>query len=206
MILLGLLAAAGLSAPPPANLTGLFRADDVPLEMLGEGEVDRTVEIRLTVRPDGHVQSCEVERSSGMRNLDIYTCKIAAGRAKFAPPTTQGGAPSYAVYRAPIRYLVTSGGPYSPRAPSADFIATVNQLPRGLKSPVAVHVTFEVDEQGHLSACKSETLPRTAEADPQLARLACDQLLKTYTAIPAKDEAGKTVPSVQDAIVAFMTK
>ena len=141
-----------------------------------------------------------------MRNLDTYTCKVAARRAKFAPAFSQDGIPSYAVYRAPIRYLVSTSGPYTPRTPSADFIATVNQLPQGVKSPMMVHVMFEVDERGHLSACKAEAVPRTAPVDAQFIGLACDQMLKNYKPIPAKDESGKAVPSVQDAIVAFMTK
>jgi|1186.fasta_scaffold75665_2 TonB family protein len=203
MFWIALLAVAQLSAPPAKNLVGLFASDDVPLQMLGD-EADRTVGIRLTVRPEGQVQSCEVEYSSGIAELDLYTCKLAAKRSKFAP-ASRNGTPAYAVYRLPVRYLVTSGR-RSPVPPRADFTIRINELPRDVRSPAAIHLVFEVDERGHPSACKAEDIQGKFHADAQLVGRACDQLLKDYTAIPARDEGGKVVPSVQDAIVQFRTQ
>jgi hypothetical protein len=65
---------------------------------------------------------------------------------------------------------------------------------------------FGVDEQGHQSACRTEETPGKPKPNSQLVLLACDQLQRNYKAIPAKDEAGRTVPSVQNGIVAFTMK
>jgi len=66
---------------------------------------------------------------------------------------------------------------------------------------------FETDVAGRLGACVEET--RTfhtyTEKFPDLIKVACQQLSEGYVATPARDDSGKAVPSVQDAIVRFST-
>src|SRR5947209_9598048 len=126
MIAMAFLAALS-TAPSSPNLSGLFRTDDVPLDILPVPFAG-FVGIRLTVRPDGKVQDCAVEKSSGIRDLDNHTCRIAAKRAKFAPPTGTGGTPTYAIYRTDIVYAV-SETPDRPRLRTGDFILRLTQLP-----------------------------------------------------------------------------
>jgi hypothetical protein len=56
-----------------------------------------------------------------------------------------------------------------------------------------------------MTSCKAErTEPFEQVAnDPALVAVACDQLMKSYKPVPAKNSAGQPVPSVQDAIVRF---
>jgi len=205
MLILALAAAAPLSAPLGTDVRTVFSDADMP-DYLAE-ETDRSVGIRLIVRPDGKVQGCETEYSSGLDQLDLYTCKIAKRRARFAPASAQAGTPAYAVYRTTIRWIVTGFASRPPPHSVADLTLTVNALPAGLKSPAYVSVKFDVDERGLASSCSAEgPLRRNTSDDAQLVQVACDQLLKSYKPKPAKNEQGTPVPSVQDALVAFATK
>lgn len=205
MLILGV-AAAALSPPPPIELRALFSADDLPQEYLPP-ESDRTVGVRVTVRPDGRIQDCEAEYTSGIEGLDVFTCKLIKRRAKYAPAPAQNGTPSYAVYRTSVRWVVTSFARPGPPPSVADLTLTVNQLPAGLKSPAYVNVKFDVDERGVASSCSAEgALRRNNSDDLQLVQVACGEVLKSYKPKPAKNEQGTPVPSVQDALVAFAIK
>ena len=206
MLLLALAAAAQLSAPQGTDIRTVFSDRDMPLEYM-PSEGDLSVGVRLTVRPDGKVQGCEIEYPSGLDRLDLHTCKIVKRRARYAPASAQRGTPAYAVYRTTVRWVVT--GFATPRRLEypADLTLTVNQLPAGVESPLVVGLTFAVDEQGRASSCAAQPLPSRAKPyDPEIVNLACDQLAKTYVAIPAKDDSGKPVRSVQTGTVAFSTR
>jgi len=196
-------AAAQFNAPAAVNILNLYRYEDVPVQSLPH-EFDGTVTIRLTVRPDGQVQTCEIEVPTRIRQLDTLTCDIARRRARFAAARPGAGTPTYAVYRARVRWVVTASPDLKQSTPFADLEVRVSRLPPGIKSPRAVSLKFNVDEQGHPSFCSSEELPgRLGKNDPELVRIGCDELLKSYVASPAKDEVGKPVPSLQDAVVVF---
>ena len=195
---------AHLNAPRPIEIRTLFTPDDLPLQYL-PAESDRTVGIRLTVRPDGHVQGCDAEYTSGIDGLDVYTCKLAKRRARYAPALAGSGTPSYAVYRTSVRWIVTDFGRPGPPPNVADLTLTVNQLPAGMKGPDYISVVFEIDEQGHASSC-SLPIGKANSVDPELSRIACDQILKSYKPTAARDQAGTPVPSVQDAVVAFSVR
>ena len=199
-------ASAQLSPPLGTDIRSLFSYDDVPMEYL-PAESDRSVGIRLTVRPDGHVQSCDVEYTSGVDGLDVYTCKLRKRRARFAAASAEMGNPSYAVYRATIRWVVTGFAKPSPKPVNTDLVLTVNELPKGAKSPAYVSLMFVVDERGRTSSCSAEKVaPGQYSGDPQLLQMACEEIPKSYRPTPAKDDRGNPVESVQDAIVAFTTE
>jgi hypothetical protein len=199
-------AATQLSPPPPIDLRALFSADDMPGDYM-PAESDRTVGIRVTVKPDGRVQDCTTEYTSGIDRLDVLTCKLVKRRAKYAPAPLQAGIPSFAVYRTSIRWVVTGFANPASAPNLADLTLTVNQLPDGLKAPTGIGVKFDVDESGHASSCSAEEKPgQTRPFDPALVSLACDQFLRAYKPVPAKDENGRPVPSVQDAMVGFVIK
>lgn len=199
-------AVAQFSAPQGPDIRTLFSADDVPMQYLPV-ESDRTVGIRLTVRPDGRVQSCDVEYTSGVDGLDVYTCKLAKRRAKYAPASLKDGTPTYAVDRASIRWVVTGFAAPGPSPNSADLTLTVGKLPKGVDLPAFVFLKFVVDEQGRTSECsRRDGSKNKSEEEAEFVRIACDEFMRTYKAKPAKDEQGKPVPSVQDAVVAFASK
>ena len=201
-----LVAAAHLSAPQGVDVRYLVTVDDLPIEYLPVVS-DRSVGIRLTVRPDGQVQSCEVEYESGVEQVDRYTCKLAKRRARFTAASADAGTPSYAVYRTTVRWVTTGFAEAGPAPNVADLTLTVNQLPVGKKSPLYLNVAFEVDQSGHASSCAIMSQPKPLTSDEQdLVKVACDQIVATYRPIPAKNEQGQPVASVQNALVGFVTK
>jgi len=198
------LLAALSTAPTSPNLSGLFTPDDVPIDILPVPFAG-FVGIRLTVQPDGKVQDCAIEKSSGIRELDNQTCGIATKRAKFPPPIGSAGTPVYAIYRSDIVYAV-SESPTQPHLHIGDFYLPVVRLPQGLKDPVQLRIKFDVDPQGHAANCEDEAAPGRDAHDPQLIAAACAKLQTAYTPVVAKDEAGRPVPSIQDATVAVIVQ
>jgi protein TonB len=196
--------AAQLAAPQPKYMW--LSDDDTPYGQL-PAKGYTSVAVRLTVAPDGTVQNCEIEDSSGDRAIDGYTCALSMRRAQFYPATSNDGSPTYGIFR---QRVVWTRGPV-PRVNSypVDLELTVKQLPKGVRSPFQVGLLFAVDENGRPSNCterpqKFSLGRRTKQkSDPQLVEVACEQFLKLYTAIPAKDASGKHVRSVQDGTVRF---
>lgn len=195
MIALAIL--AQLSAPVPSK--PLLTPADVPMEIMEEN-VLHTVGIAVTVKPDGRVQSCLVEKSSGNRKLDSYTCKLLTRRARFRRPTHIDGSPAYGLYRTGINWWAGNG--YPPRRlPLADLYLTVSKLPPKLESPLSVRLKVAVDPTGRASHCLAED----SKEQPELVRLGCEQLLKSYQPSPVRSEAGVPVASVQSATVVIQT-
>jgi hypothetical protein len=194
------LAAAVSAAPPDKDVRSLFSYEDVPLELIHDGEW-RRVGVRVTVEPTGKIQSCRTEFSSGVPKLDIYTCAIIDRRARFSPQVTPDGQPVFSVVRANVTYRVDASAPPE----SGDLELTVSKLPDGVRDPAFVMMRLLVDESGHPTSCIGENsnVRHSAESPPQLLQVACDQLLKSYTAIPARDASGRPVRSMQDALVRF---
>jgi TonB family protein len=197
--------AAQLSAPVPTNLPNWFVFDDFPAYLVNRQPGVWAVGIRVTVGPDGAIRSCEVESSSGDRGLDELSCKKVREGANFRPATSEGGAAVPGLYRTYIAWDVTKVPAATSRVSNADLNLSVASLPPGIQSPAAVRVMFAVDPHGRMTSCKSEPTVSFEQVanDPALVAVACDQLMKSYKPVPAKNSAGQPVPSVQDAIVRF---
>jgi hypothetical protein len=71
-----------------------------------------------------------------------------------------------------------------------------------MHSPVSFTVDFAVAADGKISSC--QTADRTI--DPALASIACDQVTQSYPAVPARDEQGRAVASIQNVKVGFVVK
>lgn len=193
---------AQLTAAQP-TYPSWFSHDDVPLALIPEG-VARRVAVRAVVRPDGTLQRCEIEATSGAPKVDAYTCGLIRKRARYSPARWNDGSPTFGVVRLSVIWLVGDARP--PMDVPDDLGIAVNQLPKGLRSPTSVRAIFAADEQGRPSSCIAE--PATAGAqksDPALVTLACAQLIAAYRAIPVSDDNGQPVRSVQNASVGFST-
>jgi TonB family protein len=188
--------ATQLAAAQPINHPSWFRLDDLPISEFADDEV-RTVAYRLTVRPDGTIQNCQVEVTSGVKKFDQLTCRLAQRRARFNPASSSDGRPSYGVFRSSIMWAVNPPGSY---ARPVDAELKVNTLPKGERSPVAIGVIFAVDKEGNPSSCSAER----AKAHPVLVRIACGEITRSYKAIPATEDSGAPVPSVQNALVTIV--
>jgi hypothetical protein len=192
-----------------ADIRSVFTADDMPAYVQIAGTT-RFVPTRTVVAADGTLQSCGVERGSGDPNLDTLTCLIISKRAKFAPAKWLDGSPAYGVLSVPVIWAI--GSPPSKeetlRAVPPDVELTVNQLPKGAGRRAEVLLVLAVDESGRVVGCDQR--PPSSRHDhtrrfPELVPVACDQMLKTFTTVPARDSAGKAVRSVQNASVDFST-
>ena len=58
-----------------------------------ERGIGGTVGVRFTVALDGRVANCRITRSSGHRELDVWTCDLLQRRYRFAPARGEDGAP-----------------------------------------------------------------------------------------------------------------
>lgn len=186
--------AAQLSAPTPKAVW--IHPADVPSRALGWLGYTRLL-LRVTVDPNGAVQSCGVEESGGP-SIDAYTCDLTMKRASFLPAQTADGKPSYGVYRLPVVWELSR---YK-WDPWGDLTLSVTKLPDGVKSPSTIELVFAADTAGNISSCE----PKDGSQNPSLAAVACDQLEKQFKAIPVHTAAGATTGSVQNAYVVFEAK
>ena len=84
MLIAAALAALALTAQPAeprreqrvGNLAQYIGTDDYPPEALRSNQ-QGTVRFSVTVGTNGHVVACEITRSSGFRELDEGTCRLA---------------------------------------------------------------------------------------------------------------------------------
>jgi len=197
----------GLRSP---DVRAVFTFNDMPVYVQAAG-ITRFVLTRLTVGPDGNLQDCAAERPSGDGQLDAYTCRIFSKRAKkFQPAKWVDGSATYGVLSVPVTWAI--GGVPSKhdleRAYPPDMELSVNRLPRGADEGTYVPLVIAVDESGRVVGC-SQFQPTSksvhAKTFPELVPIACDLLVRQFTAIPAKDASGKPVQSVQNASVVFRT-
>jgi hypothetical protein len=203
--------AAQLSVPTltrahVADVRTLFSFNDVPDYLVRQGEVDRTVFARTTVRPDGTTEGCVAERSSGDPRLDAYTCALIVKRAKFLPARWVDGSSAYGVIRVPVRWQVTDA-PYGNRPPAntADLDILVNRPPKGARQPVVVDLQVATDEGGHPVSCNGwSPLPDAHAKDfPELVPIACQQATASLVLTPPVDPSGKAYRSVLIVSVLF---
>jgi hypothetical protein len=198
---IALAAALELAAPQPIKYPTWFSLDDNPSYL----HENRTVLVRATVRADGALQGCDIELSSGDPKLDTFTCGLVSKRAHYVPARSVDGQPMYGVDRMRVIW-----GP-SPMPPSqtthGDIDVTTGQFPSGVDSQVFVHVAFAANATGHVTSCGlyRRTGTSSSKAEAALAPIACQELMKRYTATPAKNDGGNAVPSIQTGYVRVST-
>jgi hypothetical protein len=187
--------------PTPINYTNWVMPTARPAGLF-EGDRDVwTIRARLTVRPDGKVQDCAIERSSRNKALDRFTCGMFEQRATLRPATWIDGSPSYGVFRFTFQWT-------RPQLPSfnsdpVDLELKADRRDYAGRLPAFVRVVFAVDQNGRISDCYSAP-PFDAGMvtnPPPLVPLACDAVIHRYVPIPAKDASGTPVRSVQNAFV-----
>ena len=152
--------AAQLAAPLPADarapaVWALVSADDFPAYLQIAG-VSRTVYTRTIVRPDGSIEKCGAETTSGDAKLDAYTCAIIEKRAKFLPAKWIDGSPVYGVIRFPVSWLIADAPPTDEevlRSTVPDLELSVNRLPKGAHKIAAVSLAIAADENGRVLSC-----------------------------------------------------
>ena len=135
--------AAQIAAAQPTNFETWFREGDLPLHQF-PSDGDHAAAYRLTIRPDGKMQSCEIEVSSGLPAIDRLTCNLIRRRARVKPATGLDGAPSYGVIRSSTVWAVNPERHYTR---PVDIEMTVTTLPEGEKSPAAIAVVFASDRK-----------------------------------------------------------
>lgn len=203
--MLSILLAAQLAAPVPLTAALGFSPDDLPAYVQMAGR-NRFVSTRTTVRTDGTVQDCIVERGSGDPKLDALTCSIIQRRAKFQPAKWLDGTPAYGVFRMHMNWVIG-------RPPSKNELEKVNpadielsaNLPAREGRSTEVKVVIAVNEDGRVVGCDEDPplFDDHTKRVPELAPIACQQVMGGFTPAPAKDSSGRPVRSVQNATVLF---
>ena len=171
--MLWLALAAQLSAPvltTPNVITG----DDVPQYLIDRKDGFWFVDIRVTVTPGNAVQDCQIEKSSGIRDLDVLTCSKFVNGAKFKSAMAADGTTAFGVYRTSVMWAI-SGAPWdTSKVSDPDLDLSVQRMPNGARSPALVHLMFSVDAAGQMSGCTAEQMPLLPLDEPALVPVACD--------------------------------
>jgi TonB family protein len=82
--------ANGQAPPRKGSIATIFSEDDYPAEAFKNGwEGDVGIKVRVGV--DGRPHSCWILHSSGYAVLDVQTCAIVLGRARFVPARDSNG-------------------------------------------------------------------------------------------------------------------
>lgn len=191
--------AAQLSAPVPIDFLKWWSPDDMPAYHQING-VTRWLTYRVTVKPDGSIQACDVEISSSDRYLDSLSCNIIKKRAKLAPAKWTDGSPVQGVFRAGVTWAVGDDPPPNLRPP--DLTVKVDQIPKRARSSGYAKVMFAVDEHGRVSDCAE--YPENER--PELVDVACQAVIESYKATAAAGPNGYAVRSVQNAEVKVSKK
>lgn len=206
--------AALISLPVPINarlpdIRAIFTADDVPAYLREGGASTRVVYPKMIIRPDGSLQSCVAEVSSGNPKLDTYTCALIVKRARWKPATWTDGTPVYGVIKVPVGWMV-SDAPLSDeqmlKAETPDLELPVNQLPKGAHSIVEVSLEIAVDQNGRILSCDEWPPLKNDHRKqfPELVPVACQEVIARLTPIPPLDPSGQKVRSVQNVSVHFI--
>jgi hypothetical protein len=154
--------------------------------------------IRVIVTPDGRPQDCAIEVTSGIPDLDKETCALVMKRGRFKPARWADGKPAYGVYRKDVLWADLDQFEYSR---PVDVEINVSRMPKGVRAPVSFPVNFAVDASGTKSSC--QTPQRNVHS--MLLDVACKQILASYPVSAARSAQGIAVPSVQNALVSFVT-
>jgi hypothetical protein len=207
-----LASAALFSLPVPADarardIRDLFSFEDVPVYLLHRENVSLTVYTSTTVRPDGAVESCSVEASSGDAKLDAYTCALIVKRGRLLPARWTDGSAAYGVVRLPVHYYVGSSTP-SEKLPDADVLLFVNHLPKGARRIIGLQLQVAADDGGRVVACAELPPLKTDRRKrfPEFVPVACRQVTSALKLVPPKDRSGKPVHSVQNLFVNVSTR
>jgi len=192
---------------PNPDVRTIFSYNDVPSYLLEAGDVDVTVYTRTVIRPDGSIQGCTAEESSGDAKLDAYTCKLIVRRAKFVPGTWSDGSPAFGVVRVPVRWRVVTNGTNKAPPAAADLDLSVSQLPKGAGKTLNMSLAIGADSTGRPVTCADYQLGPTTPPRrfPELVELACQQVLAKFLAVAPLDSSGKPVRSVQSVSVRFVS-
>lgn len=90
---------------PKGNPGNWATTNDYPSQALRE-EREGVTRFRVTVGPDGRVQSCSVTGSSGSPDLDATACAKITARARFSPATDGEGQPTTGSYSNAVRWVI----------------------------------------------------------------------------------------------------
>ena len=154
--------------------------------------------VRIVVAPDGKPDDCQIEVTSGIPELDRETCSTIMRRGRFKPARSADHREAYGVYRKDLVWAYQSAFQYSR---PVDIEIQVSRLPKGIHAPVGFSMTFAVDAAGTKTTCEPGV-----NMDPTLAFIACKQITENYPVIPARTATGASVPSIQNALVTFVTR
>lgn len=194
-----------MSAPERLNVWSLFESGDFPSDMATSTGA-WYVGTRTIVRPDGTIQSCEVEFPSQSRELDVLTCSIILKRAKFAAARGPDGSHIYAADRVTIAWTMDA-----PAELPFDVTLDVKSLPDSRSQTATVPVMFLTDPAGGISSCgadrrKPPYVGLEYDFSPSLVAVACQQVGSAIKVRPVKNDAGVSIPAVQNAIIQFQVK
>lgn len=200
------LGGSGLQGPTPVNLPSWASGSGMPDYLFDGASSSWAIRARLTVRPDGKVQRCEIEIGTNNRELDKFTCEMFERRATFRPAVWTDGKPSFGVFR--LNFVWARRHTRLNKWQLPDLSIRVAESIYGQRTPAAVCVVVAVDPNGRISDCSNQpSFDSDVESNlPALVPFACEEVIRRYHPRPARDDAGNPVRSVQNAFVIVRSK
>ena len=186
-------AAAAFSAPVPLDQDTWF----VDFRGQPKGGPFTVIASEITVNQYGYVEGCRAQVVVGMPAWAPFTCTLIKRRARFQP-ARMAGRRTFGVFR--LRTVWSQGGPLPKDRPTWDFVIPLSTGPIDVEPSTLNKVAFAVDANGRIQECH-------ASGDwkrPQLASIACAALPQKLAIEPARNRRGRSVDSVQDAVVRFV--
>ena len=142
---------SGLAKPPQpiGKATAWVTTNDYPPEALREN-IEGTTRISLDIDKRGAITDCAVISGSGSKLLDLATCALVWGRARFSPAVDPGGNWVAGTFPFAVTWKI-------PRdSPALQAVQAGSPLPPG---PRASHLVedFTVEKDGSVTDCKVDS-------------------------------------------------
>jgi TonB family protein len=185
-----------LLAVPAPSIRGIISAEDYPQSALDRGETG-SVFFKLVINPQGAVDTCSVQVSSGSSILDATTCTIVRKRARFEPAVGLDGKPIYGTYRGVISWGINNA---MSRKAGPDIELVIDRAPMGVSMPLMVPVSYLHGANGSVTRCEpadDATLSPRALVD-----LACNAI-RQAPGEPIRSSDGRAVDAQDSARVQF---
>lgn len=158
-----------------------------------EGEV----RFALTIDDTGRVIRCDIEHTSGHRELDFQTCRLLFARAKFRPARAMQSQPIASVFRSRIRWALSAGFKGETLA-VADVELVVARFPANVPKYLGVQAIVAAD--GKVEACNSHD----AEFHKAFGAAIC-QTIQAQGLPPSLDGGGKPVRVLRQVSAKLVT-
>jgi hypothetical protein len=162
-----------------------------------------SVQVRLVISPAGIAIHCDRAWLNGpVKNVDAF-CDMLRSRTRFQPARDEAGQPAYGVIYVWSHWNQRRwAGSYVPQWDPVDLALPVNKLPKGFPEGSIFELTVHANEKGMIAG---DCTVAAGQQPSEVAALLCREAA-AEPVMPATNERGEAVPSVQQFYVRLTSK